>query len=131
VANPKPETSQSYEAGLKFAAKDVGLSGTIAAYSITRQNVITSDPLNPFASIQTGEQRAQGYEADLVYEPNRSLSVLFNYAFTDAEVTEDNTLPVGDQLRRVPRHSGRLAARYRFSGSLQGLEFGGGLTATC
>jgi iron complex outermembrane receptor protein len=130
VANPKPETSQSYEAGLKFAAKDVGLSGTIAAYSIARQNVITSDPLNPFASIQTGEQRAQGYEADLVYEPNRSLSVLFNYAFTDAEVTEDNTLPVGDQLRRVPRHSGRLAARYRFSGSLQGLEFGGGLTAT-
>jgi len=128
---PEPETSQAYEAGLKLYSPINGLSGTIAMYRITRQNVVTADPVNPFLSIQTGEQRAQGFEADLVYEPSAALSVLFNYAYTDAEVTEDNTLPVGDRLRSVPRHSGRIAARYRFlDGQLKGLELGGGLTVT-
>jgi len=130
VDDPKPETSQSWEAGLKFAEPVPGLTGTLSLYRITRQNVVTPDPLNPFQSIQTGEQRAQGLELDLVYEPDPSLSLLFSYAYTDAEVTEDNALPVGDKLRRVPEHAARLAGRYRFQGpSLEGLEIGLGLTA--
>lgn len=127
---PEPETSQAYEAGLKFAAPIEGLSGTVAFYRITRQNVATPDPANPFLYVQTGEQRAQGVELDLVYEPTKNLSLLASYAFTDAEITEDNNLPVGDQLRAVPRHSGRLAARYRFDDDMSdGLEIGAGLTA--
>ena len=130
VTDPKPETSQSYEGGLKLAAPIKGLSGTLAIYEVTRQNVITSDPSNPFASIQSGEQRARGFEADLVYEPSPALSVLLSYAYTDAEVTKDNTLPVGDRLKRVPENAARLAARYRFQNStLKGLEVGAGVTA--
>jgi iron complex outermembrane receptor protein len=129
VTDPKPETSQSYEGGLKFDVKTIGLSGTLSAFQVTRQNVTTSDPANPFLSIQAGEQRARGVEADVIYEPTPALSLLFSYAYTDAEVTKDNTLPVGDSLRRVPRHSGRLAARYRFQGPLKGLEIGAGVTA--
>lgn len=130
VADPKPETSRSYEAGLKLTAPIKGLTGTLAAYQITRRNVITADPANPFASIQAGEQRARGVEADVVFEPSPALSVLAAYAYTDAEITKDNTLPVGDRPTRTPEHSLRLAARYRFqSGDLKGLEFGGGLTA--
>ena len=130
VTDPQPETSQAYEGGVKFNLADSGLSGTLSLYQITRQNVTTADPLNPGLSIQTGEQRAKGFEADVVYEPTRSLSVLFNYAYTNAEVTEDNSLPVGDQLRRVPEVSARIAARYRFrDGGLKGLEIGGGVTA--
>jgi len=128
---PKPETSQSYEGGLKFAAPIKGLTGTVSLYQITRQNVITAHPTLPFVSVQTGEQRSKGVEADLVYEPTPALSVLFNYAYTDAEISKDNTLPVGDRLRAVPKHSGRLAANYRFmAGDLKGLRIGGGLTAT-
>ncbi len=130
VDDPKPETSQSWEAGLKFAEPVPGLTGTLSLYQLTRQNVVTPDPLNPFQSIQTGEQRAQGVELDLVYEPDPSLSLLFSYAYTDAEVTEDNNLPVGEKLRRVPEHASRLAGRYRFQDpSLEGLEIGLGLTA--
>ncbi|MFM8375540.1 MAG: TonB-dependent siderophore receptor, partial [Phenylobacterium sp.] len=107
-----------------------GLTGTLAAYQILRRNVVTADPSNPFSSIQSGEQRARGFEADLVYEPGASLSVLGAYAYTDAEVTRDNRLPVGDRPTRTPEHSLRLAARYRFqSDALKGLEIGGGLTA--
>jgi iron complex outermembrane receptor protein len=130
VAEPNPETSIANEIGLKLARPDAGLSGTLALYEIARRNVITADPLNPGFSIQTGEQRARGFESDLVYEPVQSVSLLFSYAYTDAEVTRDEVLPEGDRLRRVPKHSGRVAGRYRFSeGWMRGLELGGGVTA--
>jgi iron complex outermembrane recepter protein len=78
-------------------------------------------------SIQTGEQRAKGFETDLIWEPTRAVSVLFNYAWTDAEVTADNAPPVGDALPRIPEHSGRIAARYRvLDGAAKGLSFGAG-----
>ena len=130
VTPPEPETSQSHEAGLKFASPIEGLTGTVALYEIRRQNVATADPLNPGFSVQTGEQRARGLEVDLVYEPTPALSLLASYAYADAEVTEDNRLAYrGDRLSRVPEHSGRLAARYRFqSETLSGLEVGGGVT---
>lgn len=126
---PKPETSQAWEGGIKFTQPAPGLSGTIALYRITRQNVLTSIP-NTFFYSQAGEQRSQGVELDMVYEPTPAFSLLANYAYTDAEVTEDTTIAIGSRLRAVPKHSGRLAARYRFlSGSLDGFEIGAGITA--
>lgn len=126
---PKPETSQSWEGGVKFHGLVPGLTGTASLYQLTRQNVLTSVP-NTFFYSQAGEQRARGTELDLIYEPTSAVSVLFNYAYTDAKVTEDDAIPVGDRLRAVPKHSGRLAARYRFSGGgLAGLEIGAGVTA--
>lgn len=131
VEYPKPETSASIEGGVKFAAPIEGLTGTVAAYEIKRRNVTTSDPNNPGRSIQSGEQRARGFEVDLVYEPSAAVSTLFSYAYTDAEVTRDNRLPVGDRLRAVPEHRARLAARYRFQGgALAPLELGAGITYT-
>lgn len=127
---PKPETSRSVEDGLKLALTQAGLSGTIAAFELTRHNVTTPDPNNPFLSIQTGEQRARGVEADLTWEPVPAFSLLANYAYTDATVTQDTTIPVGDTLPRVPRHSGRVAAHYRvLDGAAKGLSFGTGVTA--
>lgn len=127
---PKPETSRSFEGGVKLAVKKIGLSGTIAAFDLTRRNVATANPSSPFTSIQTGEQRSRGVEADIVWEPTPALSILANYAYTDASVTKDTTFPVGSWLPRVPRDSGRIAARYRIlDGSLKGLSFGAGVTA--
>ena len=129
---PKPETSRNVEGGLKLALKQAGLSGTIAGFELTRRNVAVADPdpANFGQSIQTGEQRARGVEADLVWEPSRAFSLLGNYAYTQAEVTRDTAIPVGDRLPRVPRHSGRIAARYRvLDGAAKGLSFGAGVTA--
>jgi iron complex outermembrane recepter protein len=131
VANPKPEESRALDAGFRFTAPIPGLTGTAAVYKVERENVITGDPANPGLSIQTGEQRSQGFELDLVYEPTQALSFLASYAYTDVELTRDNVLPVGDRPARVPEHSGRLAARYRvLDGALKGLELGGGFTYT-
>lgn len=131
---PKPELSRNYEAGVKMAFNDLGLSGTLAVFEQTRRNVSTPDPDPADAilgySVQSGEQRARGIEADLVWEPSPAVSLLANYAYTQAEVTEDNSIPVGDGLPRVPKHSGRLAARYRvLDGAAKGLGFGVGITA--
>lgn len=127
---PVPETSGNVEAGMKFALFRAGLSGTVSAFEQTRDNVATPDPANLFLSVQTGQQRARGIEADVTWEPSPAFSLLAAYAFTDAVVTRDNATPVGDRLPRVPRHSGRVAARYRvLDGPAKGLSAGAGVTA--
>ena len=56
--------------------------------------------------------------------------VLANYAYTDAQVTEDTTIPEGDRLPRIPLHGGRVAARYAsVDGPLAGFGVGLGVTA--
>lgn len=127
---PKPETSRNVEAGIKLALPKAGLSGTLSAFDQTRNNVATADVANPGFFIQAGRQRARGVEADLVWEPTPAFSLLASYAYTDAKVTADNAIPVGDLLTRVPRSSGRVAARYRIlNGPAKGLAFGAGVTA--
>ena len=129
-AAPVPETSRVFEGGVKFALKGTGLSGTLALFDQKRRNVPTADPLNPFASVQTGEQQSKGFETDLIWEPSRSLSVLASYAYTDAKVTADTSIPAGDRLPRVPEHSGRVAVRYRvLDGALKGFGIGAGMSA--
>ncbi|MCA3255506.1 MAG: TonB-dependent receptor, partial [Alphaproteobacteria bacterium] len=121
---PKPETSQAWEAGVKLSGPVRGLTGTAALYQVTRQNVLTAIP-NTFFFSQDGEQRARGAEIDMIYEPAPAISILFNYAYTDAEVTKATTIPVGDRLRAVPKHSARLAGRYRvLTGAFAGFEIG-------
>lgn len=128
---PVPERSSSIEGGLKFGLKEAGLSGTISAYRIKRSNVPTPDPTTFFTSIQTGKQRSKGVELDLIYEPNKAFSLLATYAYTDAEVISDTLIPAGTRLSRVPKHRGRIAARYRFlDGALEGFELGAGMTAS-
>ncbi len=125
-----PEDSRSFEGGLKLALTEAHLWGTIAAFELTRHNVPTQDPTNPLFSIQTGEQRSRGAEADLTWEPIRALSILANYAYTEAEVTKDTVIPIGEKLPRVPKSSGRVAAHYRvLNGPAKGLSFGVGITA--
>jgi iron complex outermembrane receptor protein len=127
---PKPETSQNVEGGVKLALDKAHLAGTVAIFNQTRNNVATADPTNFLYSIQTGQQRSRGAEADLTWEPIRAFSLLANYAYTQATVTQDNSIPVGDFLQRVPRNSGRVAGRYRIqNGVVKGLSFGAGVTA--
>jgi iron complex outermembrane receptor protein len=130
VAVPKPETSRNVDGGVKLALPTAGLSGTISVFNQTRDNVPTADPNNVGFNIQTGRQRARGVEADLIWEPTPALSLLANYAHTNSSVTADNAIPVGSELTRVPRNSGRVAAHYRvMNGAAKGLSFGAGVTA--
>ena len=126
---PRPESARNIEGGIKLALAG-GLSGTLAAFSQTHDNVATPDLSNIGYSIQSGRQRARGLEADIVWEPTPAFSLLADYAYTDAKLLDDNTYAVGSRLARVPKSSGRIAARYRvLNGPAKGLSFGAGITA--
>ena len=108
----RPEKGTQVEAGVKLDLA-AGLSGTLALFDIHRSNVAVADPLVPFNTIQTGEQRVRGFDADLVWQPTPRVSVLLSYAYLDAQVTKDTTYAAGTRLPLVPANSGRVFAAYR------------------
>jgi iron complex outermembrane recepter protein len=123
-----PTKGTQYEVGVKADWLDRKLSTTLAAYNLTKTNVLTEDPNNPSFSIQTGEQRSQGIELDVTGEILPGWDVTAAYAYTDAEVTEDETIPVGNRLNNVPENQASLWTTYELQqGNLKGLGFGLGL----
>jgi iron complex outermembrane receptor protein len=125
-----PERSAQYEAGVKTSNFNGRLSSTLSIYHLEKRNVLTTDPANPFFSIQTGKQRSKGVELDVAGTPVSNLNVLIVYAFTQAQVTEDNDISVGKFLPNAARHSGSVWTTYEISkGPIKGLGFGAGVQA--
>jgi len=123
----EPETGQQVEGGFKIDMFDGRLTSTISIYHLTRQNVTVDDPNNEGFSIQTGEQRSQGVEVSAQARIVDGWDLLAFYAYTDAEITDDTTFPVGNRLPNTPKHSGGLWTTWTFpSGPLKGLGAGAG-----
>jgi iron complex outermembrane receptor protein len=124
----EPGHAQQYEAGIKRSAFAGRVAATIAAYWIKKDNVLTADPTDPRFSVQTGTQRSKGIDLDIVGQILPGWNIWAAYAFNQAQVTRDNTFPVGNLLAEAPRHSGNIWTVYEFSrGRLRGLGVGGGL----
>lgn len=124
----KPTTGTQYEVGVKGEFLDGRLSTTLAAYEITKANVATTDPDNTDFSIAVGEVRSRGIELDVVGEIADGWNIIASYAYTDAEITEDNFFSLGNRLANVPENSASLWTTYEIQkGSWQGLGFGTGL----
>ena len=127
-----PEEGRSLEVGIKIEALDCRLTSSFAAFRADKENVLESDPDDPFAISVTnlGKVRSQGVEFDLAGEVFENFSLGVGYTFTDAQIdSNDNpNLPKGTRLRNVPRHAASLQAAYRFTeGPLQGLRLFGGI----
>ncbi|MEH2081816.1 MAG: TonB-dependent siderophore receptor [Nostoc sp.] len=126
VGTPQPERGTQYEIGVKADLTD-RLAATLAFYDLTRTNLPTSDPNDPRLTILIGEQRSRGIEFDVSGEILPGWNIIAGYAYTDAVITEDSDLPVGNRLESVPRHALNLWTTYEIqSGSLKGLGFGVG-----
>jgi len=124
----EPQRGTLYEVGLKTEFLEGRVFSNLAFYNITQSNVLTPDPRDPDFSIQTGKQRSRGVELDVVGEIMPGWNIVTSYAYTDAQVTEDNLIPVGNRLNNVPEHAFSLWNKYEIqSGDLQGLGFGLGL----
>ena len=121
----EPEEGEGFEVGVRGEIIENRLSATLAYFNITKQNVATEDPNDPFASVAVGEQRSRGVDFSLTGEILPGWNVVASYAYIDAEVTEDNTDIVGNRLSGVPENSASLWTTYEIqSGNLQGLGFG-------
>jgi iron complex outermembrane recepter protein len=123
----EPEQGEGFEFGVKGELLERKLSATLAYFNITKQNVGTPDPVDPLSSVSTGEQKSQGIEFDLSGEILPGWKIITSYAYIDAEVAEDNTIPVGNRLYNTPEHGGSLWTTYEIqTGNWKGLGFGGG-----
>lgn len=120
-----PERGEQFEVGVRGEFLDGRLISSLALFNLTRQNLATTDPNNPNFSIATGEQRSRGLELDIAGEVLPGWKVIANYAYIDAEITEDDDIPVGNRLFNVPEHNFNLWTNYEIqTGTLQGLSFG-------
>ena len=127
-AQPAPEYSTQYEAGVKLNINDA-FTGTMALFQIERTNV----PVRLTAlSAALTQQTSRGFEADFLYQPNRNWSVLASYGYTSAFFADPAGagIPAGYRLPFVPEHSGRFWLNYQFDESVApGLSLGAGIYA--
>ena len=123
-----PTTAEQLEVGVKSEWFAQRLNTTVAAFYITKEDVPTTDPVDPLFSVQTGEIISRGLEIEAKGEISPNWQVIATYTYTDAFVEEDNNpARVDDELVNVPEHAASLWSIYRFqSERLRGLSIGGG-----
>ncbi len=132
-----PQTAQQWEVGLKTELFDGRLTGTLAWFNLTKQNIATTDPFNPGFSTLTGEARNRGLELDVAGEILPRWQIIGVYSYIDSEITKDREdvfgNPIGNQGNRffnIPRHGGSLWTTYEIQqGLFKGLKLGAGVVA--
>jgi iron complex outermembrane receptor protein len=107
-----PESGRNIEGGVKFSLLDNTLTGMISVFDLVRQNVATTDPVNPNFYVVTGEQASRGVEIEGTWHPTPQTTLSLAYANLDAKVTRDTLFTIGAQLPNVPRNSINLFAEY-------------------
>ncbi|NHN68433.1 TonB-dependent receptor [Pseudomonas sp. AF76] len=123
----KPEEGKSYEMGVKWEALDRQLSVDAAVYQIEKRNVLTPDPLDQDFKVAAGEVRSRGFDLNVAGNLTPQWRMIGGYAYVDAEVTKDTSIPSGTRLLNVPRNSFSLLNVYEFQdGGLKGLGLGVG-----
>jgi iron complex outermembrane receptor protein len=130
----EPELSESYEVGLRFAAPDDVVSGTIAAFTMKKNNILTQDPVDGNFSVAIGSARSKGIEADFNAKLPSEINVIATYAYTDSYWTSSSKDPnfgafiqPGDRLINIPRHAANLLVTKGFAIGEKHLTIGGGL----
>ena len=125
-----PEEGKSYEVGAKW---DTGrISSTVAVYQITKQNVLTADPVDPNNYNQAiGEMESRGVELDVAGQIAEGLRLYASYAYTDAHVTKDlagvsGLSLIGRQNANVPKHAANLLLFKDIEVGGRKLSIGGG-----
>lgn len=120
-----PERGEQFEIGARAELLNGGLVANLAVFDITKKNVSTGDPTNAVGEsfvVAVGEQRSRGIELDLIGKISPGWNVVANYAYTDADITKDNTSIEGNRLFGVPEHNFNLWTTYEIQkGSLKGL----------
>lgn len=125
-----PEKGIAHEVGIKYELPEHDLSVTAALFHITKENVLTSDPVDSNHQVAAGEARSRGFDISVAGNITPQWRVIGGYAYVDAEVTESSSasMPAGTRLANVPRHSFNLLDTYEFAeGPLAGLGVGMGV----
>lgn len=120
----KPETGQQYEIGMRYQPPGSKDRYSVAAFDLTRQNMVTYD--STYTPKQTGEIRVRGLEVEALLQPIDRLNVVAAWSWTpEANVTQSaNPSAIGKQASPVARHQVSLWTDYRWP---FGIKAGAGL----
>jgi len=121
-----PTTGQQFEAGIRYQPAGLNATVTLSAFDLTRQNVLTPDPVNPGWSVQTGEITSRGIELETV-ATLRQFDVIGALTWNDVEVTKSNDVDLGKRPTQVPEGMASLWTVYRLTGDWAGWRVGGGI----
>lgn len=130
------EKGRGWEAGVKSLARGGRLGGSVSVYEIEKYNIGQTNPdfiigngLPEF--LGSGKERARGADADVNVKLSDALSVIAGAGYIDARViASSNAALRGTRKVNVPRTTGSLAARYKFTGAWKGLSTGASLRYT-
>lgn len=132
----EPETSNSYEIGLKNSLDGGRLVINLAAYYATYNNFQANNPDVVAGVLVTrftnaGNISTRGFEADVLWRPVSDLNISGGLAYTDAHVDQFRAplgaavIPSGTTLGYAPRFKGSLGINYRYrTGMPVDFEFG-------
>lgn len=110
-----PTTSRLYEVGAKHLAFGGDLLVTAALYHIVNDDMVVwaNDSSNPDLYRQRGQEQSTGLELEAMGKVSERLSIIANYAYNDAEVTEDEIAEnEGKTKEGAPRHTATLWGKY-------------------
>ncbi|WP_120966724.1 TonB-dependent siderophore receptor [Comamonas sp. lk] len=116
----KPQRGKQVEAGVKWIPEGKGISGYAAVYGLREQNRKTNDPANPLNSLQLGEVKTQGFEAELIASLARNWDWTLAYAYTDAKISRSNAGDQGQRVAAVSRHMASSWLMHRFAAQGRG-----------
>ena len=141
-AGLKPEIGHNYEIGLKGRVLNRKLAFNVAAYRLTRQDLLLvifpEGGGDTPQSTNAGEQRSQGIETEVQADLSgllKGLSLFSNYAYTDSEWIDFRFVPAfsdqevdasGKTVNLVPKHLLQAGLNHR----LKRVEAGLWLTYT-
>lgn len=119
----KPVTGSNKEMGIKREWLNGRWTASAAVYEITKNNELAPDPQHQYFSVQLGQTKTKGVELDVRGQLFTGLDVTMNYAYTDAEITEDTeSKQVGKQIPGTDKHIANIWLSYRIpSGKAKGL----------
>lgn len=124
-----PTTGQQYEVGVRYQIPDADAMITLSAFDLRQQN-INSVILNTPYSIQTGEIRVLGVEAEAKANIADAWDITASAAYMDGKITKDeDPLKIGEASPNTPKFMTSLWVDYTFDANvaLKGLTLGGGV----
>lgn len=126
----KPITGNNKEIGIKREWLNGRWTASVAAYQITKNNEIAPDPLHQYFSVQLGQTKTKGIELDIRGQLFTGMEATANYAYTDAEISEDtDNSQVGKQIPGTDKHITNMWLNYRVpKGNAKGLGISFGVS---
>jgi iron complex outermembrane receptor protein len=125
-----PPTAVQREGGIKWALFDGRVSGSASTFQIERNNVTTTDPINPGFSIAVGQVETTGWETDIAAYilPHWQIFGGFGH-FHNFDSIDSTKANIGGLFVATPWWTTGFFTKVDFKGTvLEGLEVGAGVS---